>query len=171
MLTYKNVASRICMRTHFLPACQITYMFLDLERFEMWLRKMENISCSERVRNEVSYRVKGKRNILQTIKIWSVNWTGHILRRICPLKYVIEGQIVRSRGVTERRGSRRKQLLNGMKEKRGYWNLNKEALNHTRWYIRLREKLRISRKSGRRSKEFLKIGNKYCIVLYLMLSP
>jgi hypothetical protein len=75
------------MRTHFLPACQITYMFPDLERFEMWWRKMENISCSERVRNEVSYRVKGERNILQTIKIWNVNWTGHILPLPSKIRY------------------------------------------------------------------------------------
>jgi len=30
---------------------------------------MENISCSESVRNEVLYSVKRERNILQTIKI------------------------------------------------------------------------------------------------------
>jgi len=35
-----------------------------------------------------------------------------------------------------RRGRRRKQPLNGIKEKKGYWNLKKEALDHTMWKIR-----------------------------------
>jgi hypothetical protein len=47
---------------------QITYRFPDLESFEMWWRKMENISCSERVRYEAAYRAKGERNVLQTKK-------------------------------------------------------------------------------------------------------
>jgi hypothetical protein len=31
----------------------------------------------------------------------------------------------------KRRGRRRKQLLNSIKKKGGYWNLKKEALDHT----------------------------------------
>jgi hypothetical protein len=44
------------------------------------------------VRNEkVLHRVKEERNILHTIKRRKANWTGHILRRNCLLKHVIEG--------------------------------------------------------------------------------
>jgi len=33
----------------------------------------------------------------------------------------------------ERRGRRRKQLLNDLKEKRGYWKLKEEILDHILW--------------------------------------
>jgi hypothetical protein len=55
------------------------------------------------------------RNILRTIKRSKTNWIGHILPRDCLLKHAIEGKIE----VTGRQGRRRKQLLNGLKEKRG----------------------------------------------------
>ena len=35
--------------------------------------------------------------------------------------------------MTEIRGGRRKQLLNDLKEKTGYWKLNEEALDRTLW--------------------------------------
>ena len=38
-------------------------------------------------------RVKEDRNILHTIKRKNANWIGHILRRNCNLKHVIEGKI------------------------------------------------------------------------------
>ena len=57
---------------------------------------MEKISWIQRVRNvEVLHRVKEERNILHTIKRREVNWIGHILRRNCLLKHVIEGKIER----------------------------------------------------------------------------
>ena len=125
------------MHTHTLSMYQVTSMFPNLGRFETWYwRRMENISCFESVRNEVLYRVKEERNILKTIKIQTANWICHILDRNCLLKYVFEGQIDRSREVIKRRGRRRKQLLNGIKEKRGYWNLKKKALYHTLQKIR-----------------------------------
>jgi hypothetical protein len=76
-----------------------------LESFEMWcLRRMEKISWTDRVRNEeVLHRVKEERNIVHTIKRRKANWIGHILRRNCLLKHVIEGKIERTR----RRGKRR----------------------------------------------------------------
>ena len=37
-----------------------------------------------------------------------------------------------------RRGSRCKQLLNDLEEKRGYWKLNEEALDRTVWRTRFR---------------------------------
>jgi hypothetical protein len=41
----------------------------------------------------VLYRVKEKRNILQTIKRRKVNWIGYILHRSRLLKCVVEGKI------------------------------------------------------------------------------
>ena len=50
--------------------------------------------------------VKEKRNILQTMKSGKANLIGHILRRNCLLKHIIEGKRVRMR----RRGRRLKRL-------------------------------------------------------------
>ena len=50
------------------------------------------ISWPDRVKNEVLYTAKEKRNILQTLKRRKDDWTGHILRRNCLLKHVIEGK-------------------------------------------------------------------------------
>jgi hypothetical protein len=38
--------------------------------------------------------------------------------------------------MTGRRGRRRKQLLDDLKEKRIYWKLKEEALDHTLWRTR-----------------------------------
>jgi hypothetical protein len=85
---------------------------------------------------EVLQRVKEERNILQTIKRRKANWIGHILVRNCLLKHVIEGKLEGGIKMTVRRGKRRKQLLNGLKEKRGYCKLKEEALDRTLWIIR-----------------------------------
>jgi hypothetical protein len=105
-----------------------------LESFEMWCwRRMEKISWTDRVRNEeVLHRVKEEGNIVHTIKRRKVNWIGHILRRNCLLKHVIEGEIE----VMEMRGRRGKQLLDDLQEKRRYWKLKEEALDRTLWRTR-----------------------------------
>jgi hypothetical protein len=55
---------------------------------------MEKISWTDRVRNEeVLLRVKIERNILHTVNRRKANWNGHILRRNCLLKQVIEGKV------------------------------------------------------------------------------
>ena len=61
----------------------------------MWCcRRMEKISWTDQVRNEeVLLRVIEQRNILHDISKWKANWIGHILRRNCLLKQVIEGKI------------------------------------------------------------------------------
>ena len=52
------------------------------------------ISWTDHVRNEeVLLRVNEQRNILHEIRKRNVNWIGHILRRNCLLKQVIEGKI------------------------------------------------------------------------------
>jgi hypothetical protein len=61
------------------------------------------------------------------------NWIGHILRRNCLLKHIIEGKIEGRIGVAEIRGRRCKQLLDELKEKRGCWKLKEETLVRTLW--------------------------------------
>jgi hypothetical protein len=52
------------------------------------------IRFTDRDKNEEEiHRVKGKRNILRTIKIRKANWVGHILRGKCLLNNVIVGKI------------------------------------------------------------------------------
>jgi hypothetical protein len=80
---------------------------------------MEQISWTDRVTNDVLHRVKD-RNILRAMKRRKANWIGHILRRNCFLKDVIEGTIERRIEVTGRRGRRRKQLLDDLQETTGY---------------------------------------------------
>ena len=53
-------------------------------------------------------------------------WIGHILHRNRLVKHVILGKI--EKGVTGRRGRRRKQLLDDVKGRRGYWKLEEDAL-------------------------------------------
>jgi hypothetical protein len=82
------------------------------------------------VRNEeVLLTVNEQRNILHEIQKWKANWIGHILRRNCLLKQVIEGQIKGEIEVTRRR----KKLLDDLKDRRGYSHLKEEALDSTVW--------------------------------------
>jgi hypothetical protein len=46
---------------------------------------------------------------------------------------VIEGKLEGRIEVTGRRGRRRKQLLDDLKDKRRYWKLKEEALDRTVW--------------------------------------
>jgi hypothetical protein len=62
--------------------------------------------------------------------IWSVaNWIGHILRRNCLLKEVIEGKIQGQKEVTRIRGRRRKKLVDDLGDRRGYSHLKEEAVD------------------------------------------
>jgi hypothetical protein len=82
------------------------------------------------VRNEdVLLRVNEQRNILCEIRKRKANWIGHILRRNCLLKQVIEGKIKGEMEVTRRR----KKLLIDLKERRGCSHLKEEALDRTMW--------------------------------------
>jgi hypothetical protein len=98
---------------------------------------MEKISWIDHVRtDDVLLRVKEQRNILHEILKRKANWIGHILRRNCLLQRVIEGKIKGGIKVTERRGRRRRKLLDELKEKRGYSNLKEKALDYTMWRAR-----------------------------------
>ena len=79
------------------------------------------------------FRVSERRNILHEIRKRKANGIGHILRRNCLLKQVIEGKIKREMEVTRRRGRRRKKLLDDLKDRRGYSHLKEEALDRTMW--------------------------------------
>jgi hypothetical protein len=58
---------------------------------------------------------------------------GHILRRNCLLKEVIEGKIEGQKEVTRRRGRRCKQLLDDRGDRRGYSHMKEEAVDRTKW--------------------------------------
>ena len=65
---------------------------------------MEKISWTNHVRNEeLLLRVNEQRNILHEIRKRKANWIGHILRRNCLLKQVIEGKVEGEMEVTGRR--------------------------------------------------------------------
>ena len=55
------------------------------------------------------------------------------MRRNCLLKQVIEGKIKGGIGVTGRRGRRRRNQLDDLKERRGYSHLKRKALDRTMW--------------------------------------
>jgi hypothetical protein len=82
---------------------------------EVWCwRRMEKISWTDNVRNEyVLLRVNEQRNVLHEIRKRKANWIGHILRRNCLLKRVIEGKTGGEVEVTGRQGRRRRKLLEG----------------------------------------------------------
>ena len=93
---------------------------------------MEKIIWNDPMKNEVLDRGKVKRDSLYTIKSCKANWIGHILRTNCLLKHVIGGRIE----MIERRGRRRKQLLDDVKETIGYWKLKEETLDRALWRTR-----------------------------------
>ena len=91
---------------------------------------MEKISWIDHVRNEeVLLRVNEQRNILREIRKRKANWIGHVLRRNCLLKQVIEGKIKGEMDVARRR----KKLLDDLKDRRGYSHSKEQALDRTMW--------------------------------------
>ena len=55
------------------------------------------------------------------------------MRRNCLLKRATEGELDRMIEVTVRRVINSEQLLDDLKEKRGYWKLKQEAIYRTVW--------------------------------------
>jgi len=111
----------------------------SLRNFEVgcW-RTLGKISWTDHVRNEeVLHRVKEKRNILHTIKRWKTSWISHFLCRKCRLKHVVKGKLEenKSDGKTKKK---RRQLLNGLKEKKrlleiGRGNIRSHSVYVTLW--------------------------------------
>jgi hypothetical protein len=102
-----------------------------LESFGIWRwRRVEKISWTDRVANEeVLHGVKEERNILHTVNRRKANLIGHILRGNCLLKHVIGARMEGRIEVTGRRARKHSQLLDYLKEKRGYRKLEEETLN------------------------------------------
>ena len=72
--------------------------------------------------------------MIHKIKIRKDNWIGHIFGRNCLLRHGTEGKIEGRIEVTRRRGRRRKQLLNNLKEKKGCCKLkSKRKMWRTRF--------------------------------------
>jgi hypothetical protein len=80
-----------------------------------------------------NYLVKEQRKNLHKISKRKANWIGHILCRIYLLQQVTEGKIKGGIELTGSRGRRRRQLLDDLKQRRGYSHLKEEALDHTMW--------------------------------------
>jgi len=69
--------------------------------------------------------------MLRRVNRKKADWIGHILRGSHLQRRVIEGRIKGRIHVTERRGKRRKQLPNDLKEMKEYCRLKEEALDRT----------------------------------------
>ena len=61
---------------------------------------------------------------------------GHISRRNCLIKRVMEGTVRRMDRNDGRRGRRPKKVLDFLKEKTRYWKLKEEAADRTVWRTR-----------------------------------
>jgi hypothetical protein len=108
-----------------------------LESLELWCWRMMEISWTGHMRNEdVLHGVKEESSAVRGIKRKRTDWIGHNLHTNCLLKRVIKGKIKGSIKVTERRGRRRKQLLDDLKENKGCWKLKEEALDRILWSAR-----------------------------------
>jgi ribosomal protein L35 len=85
------------------------------------------ISCWSRMEEIIwALRMKTRRSIAWSqggkvhrnrIKRWKANWTGHILRRFCLLKHIVEGKIEGRVAVKRRRGKRRQLILDDLNER------------------------------------------------------
>ena len=102
-----------------------------LESFEMWLwRRMERIKWTDRVRNEeVLRRVGQKRTLLKAIRKRKINWLGHILRRDCLQRRVMEGKIEGKKG----RGRGRMGMLSDIRKGRTYQEMKEDAQDREKW--------------------------------------
>ncbi|KAI5728919.1 hypothetical protein M8J77_006673 [Diaphorina citri] len=102
-----------------------------LESFEMWLwRRIENIKWSDKVRNEeVLRRVGEERTILRTIKKRKRSWLGHILRRDCIQRRIMEGRIEGTRS----RGRKKFGMLTDILKGRTFEEIKDEAQDRERW--------------------------------------
>jgi hypothetical protein len=89
------------------------------------------------VRNEeLLLRVNKHKNVLNEISKRNANWIGQILHRNCLLRQAIERKIKGRIEATGRRGRRRRELLDYLKERKEYSYLKEEGLDRTMWRIR-----------------------------------
>ena len=91
---------------------------------------MEKFSWTDRLKNEdVWQRVNPASYIMHIIKIRKDSRIGYILHRNWLVKHATEGKIA----VMGTRGRRMKQLVDDLKERRGYCKLKDEELDRTVW--------------------------------------
>jgi hypothetical protein len=95
--------------------------------------KKKGTQWTNRARNKALHRVKA-RNILNTIKRMKANWIGHSLCRNY-FQTTLMNERRRRTEVMRRQEWRRTQLLDDLKETRGYCKLKEEALDCTLWWI------------------------------------
>ncbi|KAI5718355.1 hypothetical protein M8J77_019970 [Diaphorina citri] len=102
-----------------------------LESFEMWVwRRLEGIKWSDRVRNEeVLRRVDEKREILRTIVNRKRSWLGHILRRNCLQRRIMEGELRGKRSIGRKRFGMLRDVLNG----RTFKQMKEDAQDREKW--------------------------------------
>ena len=100
--------------------------------FEVWCwRRLKKIIWTNRVKSRRYYRQSKSKEIYYTTEKRTQNGIGHTMRMNCFLMHITEGK---TKGKTEkkkRRWRRCQQLLDDLKEKRGYWKYIEEvpALN------------------------------------------
>ena len=69
-----------------------------------------------------------------SVQIKKANWIGHIWRRNCLLKHVIDEKVESRMDRCYLKACRRHQeLMYDLKKSRGYWKLKEEALDCTQW--------------------------------------
>uniref|UniRef100_A0A8D8TDU0 Craniofacial development protein 2 n=1 Tax=Cacopsylla melanoneura TaxID=428564 RepID=A0A8D8TDU0_9HEMI len=102
-----------------------------LESFEMWLwRRVESIKWSDKIRHEeVLRRVDEERVILKTIRKRKGSWLGHILRRDCLQRRIMEGQIEGARS----RGRRKFGILTDIAQGRSFEQLKENSQDREKW--------------------------------------
>jgi hypothetical protein len=93
--------------------------------------------------------------ILHKIKRRKANWIGHILRRNCLLKHVIEGKLEGRIEMTGRWGRRRKQLLDDLKETQKILEIERGSTRSHPMENSLWKRLRTCRKTDYRTKWIL----------------
>ena len=106
-----------------------------LESFEMWRMgkdRKDHLDRSCEKWKSVTKSQGGEEYLTHNIQR-KINWISHILRRNYLLKHVVHRKIEERVEVAGRRGRRRKQLVDGLMENRGYWKSKEEALNSTLW--------------------------------------
>jgi hypothetical protein len=74
--------------------------------------------------------------MLHEISKRKANWICHILRRNCLLRQFSDGKVKEGIEVTGRQGTRRRKLLDDLKERRGFSRLKEETLDDTMWRAR-----------------------------------
>jgi hypothetical protein len=79
---------------------------------------------------------QGRKDYPKTIKKRKAAWIGHIFRKNCILKHIIEGKPEGRIEVTGGRERICKQLLDDLKYNIGYWKLKEAALDRTLWGTR-----------------------------------